>query len=221
MPRSGAGMVPSVVLDGQGLSEMERFLRTVPRQRRSIDRLERLLNAVGEVLERSGVDGLSMTAVAETSGVPLASIYDYFGDTKSMVGAFSARGRHDAFNAVVDIIGPDMTAANITVRLTSALDYFVDMIRTEPGFRHADAICDGDPDLHAFRLEAAKLYADFLTDLILPHAPPESVHKVAPRAKLASYLVTSLGRYVVTLEPDEARLMIDTYVEMFLEPLSD
>lgn len=199
---------------------MSRFLRTVPRQRRSIDRLERLLDAVGEVLERSGVDGLTMTAVADTSGVPLASIYDYFGDTKSMVGAFSARGRHDAFNVVVDIIGHDMTAANASERMTRALEYFVDLIRTEPGFRHADAICDGDPDLHAFRLEAANLYADFLTELIVPHASADIVDKVAPRAKLASYLVTSLGRYVITLEPDEARLMIDTFIEMFLEPLS-
>lgn len=199
--------------------DIEQFLRTVPRQRRSVARLAAILDGVGDVLEEGGAQALSMTAVSAASGVPLASIYDYFTDTKSMVGAFCGWNHQENLGDIAEIVGPDLQADQITATFTRALEHFRAQMRNRPGSHHADAICDADPELHAFRLHQVRVFADLLEASIRPHVPEEIIDKLAPRALLGTYLVTSLSRLTRAVDPDEAKLLIDMYVEVFLDPL--
>lgn len=73
----------------------EKFLRKAPRQSRSRSVVDAVLTAASERLAaaaRSGEeDELTIQEVADRAGVGLASIYDYFRDRRSVLGAVVAK----------------------------------------------------------------------------------------------------------------------------------
>ncbi len=62
--------------------------RRVPVQRRSRERVELLLKAAIELLAEGGIDALTMRSLAEETGIPVATIYRYFDNRDSLIGAY-------------------------------------------------------------------------------------------------------------------------------------
>ena len=70
---------------------MQRQVRTTPRKRprqeRSRATVETVLEATARVLVKHGFDGLTTNLVAETAGVSIGSLYQYFPNKAALVGA--------------------------------------------------------------------------------------------------------------------------------------
>jgi AcrR family transcriptional regulator len=64
-------------------------MRTVPRQQRARDAVQRILKATGELLDDAGFEALTTTAVADRAGVNIATLYRYFPDKFSIVQALA------------------------------------------------------------------------------------------------------------------------------------
>ncbi|MGH3381997.1 MAG: TetR/AcrR family transcriptional regulator [Actinoallomurus sp.] len=108
-------------------------LRRRPAQRRSAERVQRMLDACAEILDESGYDGLSTTKVAQLADVAIGSVYQFFPDKRAiaqelalrnleMFGERVARGLAEGdFPHWYDAVG-------------TVIDIFVDMHRTVPGF---------------------------------------------------------------------------------------
>lgn len=59
--------------------------RRAPSQRRSRERVERILDATAELVLEHGVKALGTRAIADRAGVPVASLYQYFADKEELV----------------------------------------------------------------------------------------------------------------------------------------
>ncbi|MFJ3643183.1 TetR family transcriptional regulator [Streptomyces sp. NPDC090108] len=66
-------------------------LRRAPVQRRSAERLTRILDACAGLLDEAGYDALSTRAVAERAGVPIGSVYRFFGNKRQLADALAQR----------------------------------------------------------------------------------------------------------------------------------
>ncbi|MET9735425.1 TetR family transcriptional regulator [Streptomyces sp. NPDC006458] len=66
-------------------------LRRAPVQRRSAERLTRILDACADLLDEVGYDALSTRAVALRAGVPIGSVYRFFGNKRAMADALAQR----------------------------------------------------------------------------------------------------------------------------------
>jgi AcrR family transcriptional regulator len=70
---------------------MQRQVRTTPRKRpsqaRSRATVDTVLQATARVLVKRGFDGLTTNLVAETAGVSVGSVYQYFPNKEALVGA--------------------------------------------------------------------------------------------------------------------------------------
>jgi AcrR family transcriptional regulator len=70
---------------------MQRQVRTTPRKRPRQDRsratVDTILQATARVLVKRGFDGLTTNLVAETAGVSVGSVYQYFPNKSALVGA--------------------------------------------------------------------------------------------------------------------------------------
>lgn len=66
-------------------------LRRAPVQRRSAERLGRILDACAELLDETGYEDLSTRAVAERAGVPIGSVYRFFSNKRAMAEALAHR----------------------------------------------------------------------------------------------------------------------------------
>ncbi|GAB3993525.1 TetR family transcriptional regulator [Glycomyces albus] len=120
-------------------------LRRLPVQERSAARVRRMLDAAADLIEEVGYDRLSTTAIAQRADVAIGSVYQFFGDKRSLAEALSQR--------YIDMYIERLTArfdaeppADWNAGVGAAIEEYVHMYRTAPGFRvlHlADAIDPG------------------------------------------------------------------------------
>ncbi|MDT3397497.1 TetR/AcrR family transcriptional regulator [Streptomyces sp. B1866] len=76
-------------------------LRRAPVQRRSAERLDRILDACARLLEEVGYEALSTRAVAERAAVPIGSVYRFFPNKRAMAEALAHRNL-DEYSARVE-----------------------------------------------------------------------------------------------------------------------
>ncbi|MFE4593421.1 TetR family transcriptional regulator [Streptomyces laurentii] len=120
-------------------------------QRRSAERLARILDACAELLDETGYERLSTRAVAVRAGVPIGSVYRFFGDKRAMAAALAHRNldRYAARVAagLAALPAPAAVSADAAVAprpvdagriIDAVLDAYLAMKRTVPGFGLVD-----------------------------------------------------------------------------------
>ena len=65
--------------------------RRTPVQRRSRERVERILRAAEQLVVSAGVEALTTRAVAERARIPVATLYQYFADREAIIAALIER----------------------------------------------------------------------------------------------------------------------------------
>lgn len=188
-------------------------LRRVPVQQRSAERLARILDAAAGLLDEAGYEALTTRAVAARAGVPIGSVYRFFGNKRELAAALAHRnltefteriergleGRTDDWRAVIDVM----------------LDEYVAMKRTVPGFAVVD-------------FAGNELVADHLTGLLAEHTgrDPELLHRAG---RVALEAADALLQLAFREAPDgdpaliaETRTLLTAYLGRTLaDPLAD
>jgi AcrR family transcriptional regulator len=109
-------------------------LRRVPVQGRSLARVHRMLDACAELVDEVGYDGLTTTLLAERAGVAIGSVYQFFPDKRAIVQALTMRN----VEAYVERLSTRIADSGVDKwwdAVDAAIDEFIDMNRTVPGFR--------------------------------------------------------------------------------------
>ncbi|GAA4782863.1 TetR/AcrR family transcriptional regulator [Streptomyces ziwulingensis] len=161
-------------------------LRRAPVQRRSAERLTRILDACADLLDEVGYDGLSTRAVALRAQVPIGSVYRFFGNKRQMADALAQRNLERYTRRVTERLsegadGDDAGGGDGGWRaaLDVVLDEYLEMKRTAPGFSLVDfgnQIPVGDP-----RAAPNHRVADRLTELLsgrLDRHPDDDLRRV-------------------------------------------
>ncbi len=65
--------------------------RRVPRQARALEKIELILEAAIRLLERDGLDALNTNVLAETAGISIGTLYQYFPDKNAVLSALADR----------------------------------------------------------------------------------------------------------------------------------
>lgn len=112
-------------------------LRRVPVQQRSAARLARILDACAELLDETGYEELSTRAVATRAGVPIGSVYRFFGNKRDMADAL-ARRNLDSYVGRVERLLTAIPAADWRSAIDVVLEEYLTMKRTVPGFGLVD-----------------------------------------------------------------------------------
>lgn len=112
-------------------------LRRAPVQQRSAERLARILDACAELLDETGYEQLSTRAVATRAGVPIGSVYRFFGNKRAMVAALAHRNL-DSYAARISAGLAALPAADGRAVIDTVLDAYIAMKRTVPGFGLVD-----------------------------------------------------------------------------------
>ncbi|MEU8464410.1 TetR/AcrR family transcriptional regulator [Streptomyces sp. NPDC029003] len=112
-------------------------LRRTPVQQRSAERLARILDACAELLDETGYENLSTRAVAQRAGVPIGSVYRFFGNKRAMAVALA----HRNLDRYADGIQQRLAAVPAThwrPVVDAVLDEYLAMKRSVPGFALVD-----------------------------------------------------------------------------------
>ncbi|MFC0864203.1 TetR family transcriptional regulator [Sphaerimonospora cavernae] len=112
-------------------------LRRRPAQRRSQERVERMLDECARLLDELGYDGLTTKEVARRAEVPIGTFYQFFRDKQALVRALALRN----LDAFLDRLATRFAAERVsdwTDVVDVAIDEFVQMKRSTPGFAVVD-----------------------------------------------------------------------------------
>jgi AcrR family transcriptional regulator len=122
---------PEVWLGGQGGAEP---LRRLPSQQRSRQRVERILDAAGDLVAERGYEATTTSLIARRARVSPGSFYQFFADKRAAVKALSARNLA-IFAERLDAHVVAGQFAHWWDAVEAAFDIYVDLCRHHPGFR--------------------------------------------------------------------------------------
>ncbi|MGW6913065.1 TetR family transcriptional regulator [Kitasatospora sp. NPDC054939] len=118
--------------------------RRRPVQQRSQERYERMLDVCAALLDECGPTGLTTKEVALRARVPIGTLYQFFGGKEDLLGALAARNLEQYVRRL-----DRRLAAEAPTQLSGfsdlAVEEFVAMKRSVPGFRQMDFGLAGGP----------------------------------------------------------------------------
>ncbi|MFF4589381.1 TetR family transcriptional regulator [Streptomyces sp. NPDC000345] len=153
-------------------------LRRAPVQRRSAERLTRILDACADLLDEVGYDALSTRAVAQRAGVPIGSVYRFFGNKRQMADALAQRNLERYSERVTERLKGAGGGEGWRAAMDAVLDEYLAMKRTAPGFSLVDF--GNQIPVGARQAEPNHRVADRLTDLLsayLDRDPDENLRR--------------------------------------------
>lgn len=194
-----------------------RALRRAPVQRRSTERLARILDACARELDEVGYERLSTRAVAARAGVPIGSVYRFFSDKRAMTDALAHRNLDEFLDRVAARLAAPGTGGGWPAAADVLIDEYTAMKRTAPGFALVEFSVPGEPNEDL----AARLPA-LLGDR-LPGDPGD------PRLRLALVLAVETADAALQLafrtDPDgdprviaETKTLVRAYLATLLGP---
>ncbi len=195
-------------------------LRRAPVQRRSAERLTRILDACADLLDEVGYDDLSTRAVAQRAGVPIGSVYRFFGNKRQMADALAQRNL-ERYTARVTERLKGAGDGGWRVAMDAVLDEYLAMKRTAPGFSLVDF---GNQIPVGTRGEPNTRVADRLTDLLSGFLGREPDDDLRRSFLIAVETADTLVHLAFRVSPggddriiEEAREMLRAYLARVLD----
>ena len=109
-------------------------LRREPRQQRSVELVERILDVTDSLLAAGNFESISTTRIAEEAGVSVGALYQYFPDREAIVNAVAVRHIEDSEELMAEAIergGPEL----LSDPAGTFVELFAARYRAEPGYR--------------------------------------------------------------------------------------
>jgi AcrR family transcriptional regulator len=95
------------------------YLRSVPRQKRSLERFHHILDVADRLFASQGYDAISTNHIAEAAGVAIGSVYHFFPDKETILQALVERYGEGLRAVFPDDVAPPRTMSEI---MTETLD---------------------------------------------------------------------------------------------------
>lgn len=100
--------------------------RRAPAQRRSRERVAKILDAAAGLVVSEGVDALSTRRISDAAGVPVASIYQYFADKEEIILELVKRDTEEMDAHVAETVAA-LETLSIRSVVTTTMQAFLDV----------------------------------------------------------------------------------------------
>lgn len=139
--------------------------RKAPRQKRSQNTMDVILQATGELICARGLDGFGTNQIADRAGVSIGSLYQYFPDKEAILACMIRDMRremlHDFSKALDDTKDQSMLAA-IDELVTAALRHHMKNPELTRHLERAEDDLPLDHETQALKLAMAELVTNLL-----------------------------------------------------------
>ena len=168
------------------LNDLAEFMpRRRPSQERSRRRFDEILRAARALLVEVGFEAFTSEQVALRAGVPIGSLYQFFGNKFAIVCELD---RLDTANvqAELDKFAAEIPSLNWVDLMDRLLDHLAGLWRTDPSRRAVWLAMQATPSTRAIAAEHERNLAEQVTRILAPLTPGS---KISDRQSLAEVLV--------------------------------
>jgi len=185
-----------------------------PTQRRSRERVERMLDCAAAAIADEGADALRMSAIAERAGVSIGSLYQYFPDKSALIHGLAERYFEAGRRCIEDGLADARTAAELTRAFCDLVDVYAALFKRDPAMAQVRAGVLADPALAALELADVRQSGALLADALARVKPAAERARLDRHALVLMQAGESTMRLALSLPPEEAAAVIDAYKEM-------
>lgn len=108
--------------------------RRQPSQERSRDRVDRILEATAQLLDQTPVDRITTAAIAETAGVPIGSVYQYFPNKLAVLAELTRRVMEQVDTTTASLFAEDFVILPWDQAIDRAVDATIEGYAQQPGY---------------------------------------------------------------------------------------
>ena len=203
-----------------GSGKADVAMRRAPAQRRSRERVERILSAATALIAAHGSDQLRMSDVAERAGISIGSLYQYFPDKGAVICTLAERyntaGRaciEAAFAEVRDLAGLGIAFARL-------IDQYYAMFLAEPAMRDIWSGMQADPQLAALELAESRTLGNMLAAVMKRVRPRAKPTELRTTAFLVMHLGEAAMRLAIALGRSEGDAIVAAYKRMAVRAIA-
>ena len=185
--------------------------RRKPRQERSRDRVERILDATAELLVDTPIDKITTAAIAETAGVPIGSVYQYFPNKLAVLAELARRVMEQVDVKTASLITEDFGVLPWDQAIDRAIDATMEGYAGQPGYLQLLLSIRPTPEFRAITDESNERVAAMLAfhPALQAVIPPDRIQLVT---RAAIQAVNALQDWA--LSEDDPDLTIRIIAEM-------
>ena len=195
--------------------------RREPTQKRSRERVERILSCASTLIEKSGSDAMRMSDVAEMAGISIGSLYQYFPDKGAIIRTLAERynvlGQQCIAEGLQDVQGRE----GLRQAFGELIDVYYAMFLAEPVMRDIWSGTQADKALRDISLADSRINGAVLA------AARARVDPKADRDELeaSSFLIMQLGeatmRLAISVERQEGDALVEHFKRMVLREMME
>jgi AcrR family transcriptional regulator len=193
--------------------------RRTPVQKRSRERVERMLAMAIELIAEKGSDALRMGEVAERSGVSIGSLYQFFPDKTALLGTLVERCNAESRRCIEEAMASVRDEDGFSRAFAGLVDTYYRIFLAEPAMRDIWSGVQADKALREVQLLESRRNGALVAEVLKrlrPHVDPAELESSA-------FVVMHLGeeamRLAISVERKEGDALVETYKRMALAEL--
>jgi AcrR family transcriptional regulator len=188
----------------------------VPTQQRSRERVERMLAAASELIERGGSDAMKMSEVAERAGVPIGSLYQFFPDKGAIIRTLAERYNAAGRDCIEKELAPVQTLAELGDAFARLVDIYYAMFLAEPVMRDIWSGTQADKALQEIDLGDSRATGRLLASALERVRPDADRDRIATKSLLIMNLGVATMRLAIAVGREEGATLVEAYKAMAL-----
>jgi AcrR family transcriptional regulator len=196
-------------------------VRREPTQKRSRERVERILSCASTLIERNGSDAMRMSDVAEMAGISIGSLYQYFPDKGAIIRTLAERYNVLGQQCIAEGLQHVQGREGLRRAFGELIDVYYAMFLAEPVMRDIWSGTQADKALRDISLADSRINGAVLA------AARARVDPEADRDELeaSSFLIMQLGeatmRLAISVERKEGDALVEHFKRMVLREMME
>ncbi len=189
-------------------------LRRTPSQKRSRERVDRMLKCATEIISEVGSDALRMSEVAERADVSIGSLYQYFPDKTAIIRTLAEHYNGECHKYIVDGLAEAKTIDELCDAFGKLFDDYYEYFLAEPVIRDIRTATSADKALRDIELDDSRANGMVLAEAIKRINPVSSAEDYFTTTFLIMNLGEATVRLAITVGSDEGKAIVNAYKHM-------
>lgn len=191
--------------------------RRLPTQRRSRERLERILSVATALIAEGGSDAMRMSDVAERAGVSIGSLYQYFPDKAAIIRTLAERYNAEDRACIAAELANVRDAAGLRTAFAGLIDTYYAMFLAQPVRRDIWSGAQADKALSDVNLADDRANGALLAEVLARLKPRGNRARLATSAFLVWHLAGATVRLAISVDRAEGDALVAAVKRMMLK----
>ncbi|TGL90659.1 TetR/AcrR family transcriptional regulator [Leptospira congkakensis] len=186
----------------------------IPVQTRSRERVELILKTARELIGEKGIDAVSMREIAQTAGIQIGSLYQYFPGKSALLLTIMNQYYNSLYEETKRILEPVRTIVELEVAAEIAFKQFISIFQKDPALANLWAGARAIPELVSEDNRDTYRNADLIIKTTLRCLPILKESEVRPFALYFSHTLGMVIRFVREIDLDHGKAVMKETLEI-------